>query len=105
MGKEELRNFLDQEEVRRRQRLQSRNLMDLEVPEINVPVLVPEKAPFPKKKTKLGEGQNEWIEWVQWLENEPEPPPKKNKILGGAIEVTRNTAMRGFYKEMVLKAG
>ena len=103
MSKEELRNFLDQEEVRRRQRLQSRNLMDLEVPEINVPVLVPEKAPFPKKKTKLGEGQNEWLEWVQWLENEPEPPPKKNKILGGAIEVTRNTAMRGFYKEMVLK--
>ena len=103
MGKEELRNFLDQEEVRRRQRLQSRNLMDLEVPEINAPVLVPEKAPFPKKKKEtLKEGEG-WLEWVQWLENEPEPPPKKNKILGGAIEVTRNTAMRGFYKEMVLK--
>ena len=103
MGKEELRTFLDREGARRSQMAQPKNLMDLEVPEINAPVLAPEKAPFPEKKTDSGDEQNEWIEWVEWLENEPEPPPKKNKILGGAIEVTRNTAMRGFYKEMVIK--
>ena len=103
MGKDELRNYLDREGFRRSQRTQPKNLMDLEVPEINAPVLAPEKAPFPEKKTDSGEGQNEWVEWVEWLENEPEPPPKPMEMVGGMLEVTRNTAMRGFYKEMVIK--
>ena len=103
MGKDELRNYLDREGFRHSQRTQPKNLMDLEVPEINAPVLAPEKAPFPEKKTDSGEGQNEWVEWVEWLENEPEPPPKPMEMVGGMLEVTRNTAMRGFYKEMVIK--
>ena len=99
MGKEELRNFLDQKESQRRQMAQPKNLMDWENPEIGVPVLTPEKAPFPEKKSDSGEDR-EWVEWVEWLENEPEPTPKKLEMVGG--NVTRNTAMRGFYKEMVI---
>ena len=44
MNKENLRKFLDN------QRRKQRNLMDLGNPEIDAPVLAPEKAPFPAKK-------------------------------------------------------
>ena len=100
MSKENLRKFLDN------QRRQPRNLMDLENPEINVPVLVPEKAPFPAKKKTDPEKKErgDWLKWVEWLENEPEPPPKPiQEWLLELRDVVRNTAMRGFFKEFVIK--
>ena len=100
MSKEELRKFLDS------QRRSSKNLMDLENPEINAPVLVPEKAPFPAKKETdpAKKKQEDWLKWVEWLENEPEPPPKPiQQWLKELMDVVRSTAMRGFLKELVIK--
>ena len=100
MNKENLRKFLDN------QRRKPRNLMDLENPEINVSVLTPEKAPFPAKKETdpTKKEREDWLKWVEWLENEPEPPPKPiQEWLRELRDVVRNTAMRGFFKEMVIK--
>ena len=101
MSKEKLRKFLDS------QRRPSRNLMDLVNPEINAPVLVPEKAPFPVKKETpdpAKKKQKDWLKWVEWLENEPEPPPKPiQEWLKELMDVVRSTAMRGFFKELVIK--
>ena len=107
MTKDELRKFLDNHGPRGFSQKQPINLMDQPITEINVPVLAPEKAPFPKPEKKEGgervEG-GDWLKWVEWLENEPEPPPKPiQEWLLELRDVVRNTAMRGFYKEMVIK--
>ena len=101
MNKENLRKFLDN------QGRKQRNLMNLPDPKIDAPVLVPEKAPFPAKEETdpAKKKRRDWLKWVEWLENEPEPPPPKpiQEWLFELRDVVRSTAMRGFFKEFVIK--
>ena len=79
------------------------NLMDEPIPEIGVPVLTPTTAP-PERKTEAPEEGGDWLKWVQWLESEPEPPPKPVKEwLLKLRDEYRSSAMSGFYQEMVIR--
>ena len=79
------------------------NLMDEPIPEIGVPVLTPTQAP-PERITEAPEEGGDWLKWVQWLESEPEPPPKPVKEwLLKLRDEYRSSAMSGFYQEMVIR--
>ena len=96
LNKEDLRKFIIN------QRHKTKNLMDLENPEISAPVLIPEKGPFPMPKARPL--KTEFEEWLEWLENEAASPPKPiQKWLWEMRDVVRSTAMRGYLKEMVIK--
>ena len=96
LNKEDLRNFIIS------QRRRTKNLMDLENLEISAPVLIPERGPFPVKPKPLPP-KTEYEEWLEWLVNEPPPPPKPiQKWLWEMRDVVRSTAMRGYLKEMVI---
>ena len=72
--------------------------------QIDVPVLVPVKAPAKVQQAPLIETTPTQEDLEKWLTIDPPPPPTENQVwLGGMLDVTRNTAMRGFYKEMVIK--
>ena len=100
LTKNELRKFLNN------QRRQKTNIMDSENPQIHAPVLLPEKAPFPETESRTNPKAttNDWLKWIEWLENEPLRPPKPvRNWLVDLQDTVRNTAIRGFYKEFVIR--
>ena len=80
--------------------------MDLENLEISAPVLIPERGfafPSQSRHHQGSPPKTEYEEWLEWLVNEPPPPPKPiQKWLWEMRDVVRSTAMRGYLKEMVI---
>ena len=86
-------------------RLWPQNIMEEPVPQINAPVLTPEKAPFPKTKKSEVESEYKFMDWLEWLKKEPKlrPPTQVQEWLRGIQNTFRATAMRGFLREAVIR--
>ena len=108
----------------------NQNLLDAAVPDINAPVMAPggpnpvprrqnlPRGAIPRYRLEQPQRIDDWFEWAQnrpppspmptddwaqWLQVEPPPPPTAiQKWLRSMRDVTRATALKGFYQELAI---